>query len=411
MKSDLDRLMNEKNLDALLVTGPAAHNPAMYYFTGGVHLTGGALLKKRGNGAVLLHWPMERDEAARTGLATRNAMDYDYMELVKQANGDRAQAMVGVYRRLLEEFGVQGRVSLYGRVDLGPAFRTFNSLGQALPGVTLVGEGDHPVITEAAATKDADEIECIRAMGRTTTAVVGEVADFLTSHREKDGVLVNTGGSPLTVGEVKRNINRWLLDRDAENPEGCIFAIGRDSAVPHSEGNPDDAIPIGKTIVFDIFPQEPGGGYFYDFTRTWCVGHAPDEVWAVYQDVLDCYQHVRGPMRAGGLCRDYQVMACEFFKARGHVTIMEDPKTEEGYVHGLGHGIGLNIHESPVLSHLESNKDALQPGAVFSVEPGLYYPEKGIGVRLEDSVWVTPEGTVETLAEFPMDLVLPLRGA
>ena len=411
MKSDLDRVMAEKDIDALFVTGPAAHNPAMYYFTGGVHLTQAGLLKKRGEPPVLLCWPMERDEAARTGLATRNAMDYNYVELVNQAGGDRTKAMVQVYRKLFEEFGVRGRVALYGKVELGPAYYAFHALSDVLPDVTIIGESHEPVITQAAATKDAAEIERMRAMGKITTAVVGQVADFISSQRQRNGAIVKTDGEPLTVGEIKSNINKWLLERGAENPEGCIFAIGRDSAVPHSAGNPQDVIATGQTIVFDIFPQEPGGGYFYDFTRTWCVGYAPDEAFAIYQDVLDCYRHVSAAFRAGGPCRDYQIMACEFFQARGHKTILEDSKTESGYVHTLGHGLGLNVHESPVLSHLETNTDRLDPGVVVTVEPGLYYPEKGIGCRLEDTVWVTPEGKFETLAEYPMELVLPIRGS
>ena len=409
MKSDLDRLMAEKNIDALFVAGGSMHNPSMYYFTGGVHLTDGALLKKRGEKPVLLHWPMERDEAARTGFETRNLMHYDYMELVKQADGDRALALVGVYRKIFEEFGVRGRVGLAGKVELGPAFQMFNTLGDALAGVELFGETKEPVLTLAASTKDAAEIERMRNIGRITTSVVGEVAEFLTSHREKNGVLVKSDGAPLTVGEVKGNINKWLLERGAENPEGCIFAIGRDSAVPHSVGNPDDVIAVGQTIVFDIFPQEAGGGYFYDFTRTWCVGHAPVEAQQLWQDVYDCYQRVSAAFQAGAPCRDYAVMTCEFFRARGHKTIMDDPTIESGYVHSLGHGLGLKVHEYPSLTHLETNTDRLLPGVVVTVEPGLYYPEKGIGARLEDTVWVTPEGKFETLAEFPMDLVLPLK--
>ncbi|MBI4770741.1 MAG: aminopeptidase P family protein [Chloroflexi bacterium] len=411
MKSDLDRLMTDKQVDALLVTGPALHNPSMYYFTGGVHLTQGALLKQRGCPPVLLHYPMERDEAARTGLLTRNIMDYGYAELLKQENGNRSRALVGVFSKLFAEFGVQqGTVSLYGRVDLGPAFHIFNALADSLPGVNFVGESSDAVLALAAATKDAAEIERMRAVGKITTAVVGQVAEFITSHREKDGVMVKKDGSPLTVGEVKHNVNRWLLERGAENPEGCIFAIGRDAGVPHSAGNPQDVIATGKTIVFDIFPQESGGGYFYDFTRTWCVGHAPDEAYALYQDVLDCYKHVSSAFRAGTPCRDYQVMTCDFFRARGHQTVMDDPKVESGYVHSLGHGLGLNVHESPALTHLAQESALLQPGAVVTVEPGLYYPERGMGVRLEDTVWVTPEGRFETLAEYSMELVLMVRG-
>ncbi len=81
----------------------------------------------------------------------------------------------------------------------------------------------------------------------------------------------------------------------------------------------------------------------------------------------------------------------------------------EGYVHSLGHGLGLNIHERPWsgLSVDESNR--LQPGVVITIEPGLYYPEKGMGVRIEDSYWVRPDGRMEILAEYPYDFVLKMK--
>ena len=90
----------------------------------------------------------------------------------------------------------------------------------------------------------------------------------------------------------KVSIDLLLAEAGVENPEGIIFSIGRDAGIPHSVGNPEDRIAVGKTIVFDIYPCQAGGGYFYDMTRTWCVGHVPDEVLAVYQDVRDCYDEM-----------------------------------------------------------------------------------------------------------------------
>jgi Xaa-Pro aminopeptidase len=88
---------------------------------------------------------------------------------------------------------------------------------------------------------------------------------------------------------------------------------------------------------------------------------------------------------------------------------MTDPQTQSGYVHGLGHGVGLYIHERPFFSKYSPERDRLNPGTVITVEPGLYYPEKGLGVRLEDTVWVRPDGQIEVLAEYPYDLVLPMK--
>jgi Xaa-Pro aminopeptidase len=246
-------------------------------------------------------------------------------------------------------------------------------------------------------------------MGQKTIEVVDMVADFLTSSEVQDQVLIKSDGSPLTIGDVKRRINLWLAERSAENPEGTIFAMGHDAGVPHSSGTDSDQLQLGKTIVFDIFPCEPGGGYFYDFTRTWCLGYAPEEAQVLYDDVLAVYKQVMGELQAGTPCMEYQQQTCELFEARGHTTIMSDPQTQEGYVHSLGHGLGLHVHERPSFRTSSGEGDRLEPGVVVTIEPGLYYPQRDMGVRLEDTVWVRPNGEIEILVEYPLDLVLPMK--
>lgn len=409
MKSDIDRLMKDANLDGLLVIGPAGHNPYMTYFTGLVHVTRGYLLKMRDHSPVLFHGSMERDEAASTGLQIKNLDDYDPLKLLEEAGGDPIRARAMLLQRIFKEFDVRGRVGLYGKTEIGPHYATLRLVGEALPDVELVGEASsRSVLTRARTTKDEAEVARIRKVGEITSTVVADVAGFLTSHQVKDGVLVDRQGEALTVGEVKRRINLWLAMRGAENPEGTIFAIGRDAGVPHSAGADDDLIPIGKPIVFDIYPCEAGGGYFHDFTRTWCLGYAPDEVQQVYEDVLDVFETVYQALKPNTPCRDYQVMTCELFEEKGHPTVLNNPKTKEGYVHSLAHGVGLAVHEGPYFSHVESNKDQLLPGSVITHEPGLYYPDRELGVRIEDTVWVHPDGTLEILAEYSKDLVLKM---
>lgn len=410
MKKDLDALMQSRGLDAILITGPAQHNPAMYYLTGGGHLTGGDLIKKRGEEPVLFFNPMERDEAAKTGLATKNLADYRFNELLKEADGDFLAATVMRYQNMLTELGLSsGRMAIYGRSDSGSAYAIFSSLQKAMPELFILGELNDSLLMEAMATKGEDEIEHIRHMGAVTTGVVGRVAEFLTSHSVHDETLIQENGQPLTIADVKRRINLWLAEGGAENPEGTIFAIGRDAGVPHSSGAPGDVIRLGRTIVFDIFPCEAGGGYYYDFTRTWCLGYAPDEVLQLYEDVLSIFQTIKRELKAGQYCPDLQKRACDLFEALGHPTVQSNPQTEEGYVHSLGHGLGLNIHERPWYGKNATAADALSPGVVTTIEPGLYYPERGMGVRLEDTVWIRPGGEIETLAEYPLDLVLPMK--
>jgi Xaa-Pro aminopeptidase len=410
MKNDLDALMQANDLNAILITGPGQHNPAMVYMTGGGHITNADLIKKRGEGAVLFYYPMERDEATKSGLKTKNLGDYNFTELLNQSDGDYLKAIVKRYKQMLTELGItSGRIALYGRSDIGTNYAVFSALQKEMPELNLIGEIDNSVLMLARMTKDETEVERIRKMGKITTMVVGQVADLITSHSVKNGVLVNKKGKPLTIGKVKSRINLWLSELGAENPEGTIFAIGHDAGVPHSSGNPFDPLELGQTIVFDIYPCEAGGGYFYDFTRTWCLGYAPDEVLALYETVLSVYTNVTRQLQMGKPFKDYQQMTCEQFSAQGHPTIMEDPQTQRGYVHSLGHGIGLNIHERPWSGISSDEKDCLVPGSVFTIEPGLYYPEKGMGVRLENSLWVRPDGEIELLAEYPMDLVLPVK--
>ena len=412
MKYDLDKLMEERSLDVILVTGPAQHNPAMVYLTGGGHMTNADLIKVRGADPVLYYNPMEREEAAASGLKTKNLLDYNWKDLMKQAEGDANKARALRYRMMFADQGITaGRVSVYGRGELGSGYAVLTALQAAAPELEIVGEdGQTSLMLTAMATKDSDEIERIKKMGKITTDVVGQVADFLSSHAAKDDVLVKTDGSLLTIGEVKGKINLWLAENGVENPHGTIFAIGRDAGIPHSTGTPSDVMALGKTIVFDIFPCEAGGGYHYDFTRTWCLGYAPDEVLALYEDVFTVYQKVMGELKVNTPFNDYQSMTCELFESQGHATIKGDPTLQEGYVHSLGHGLGLHVHEAPWSGSSASERDILAPGSVVTIEPGLYYPSKGMGCRLEDSVAVMPDGSFEILADYPLDLILPVNG-
>jgi Xaa-Pro aminopeptidase len=410
MRSDLDTLMSKKKIDALLVTGPTQHNATMVYFTGVTHITHALLLKRRGKAPLLLHPPMERDEAANTGLMLRNFNDYPQALFLKDAGGDGDLAAALRLKKILADAGItKGTLALYGQIDLGTGWALYSKLRQAMPEINLVGFPQDELLMQAMMTKEADEIDHIRRMGKITVDVVAETADFLSSRKVKKGVLRKKNGDPLKIGDIKRKIDLWLAEQGAENPEGTIFAIGRDAGVPHSSGTADDVIRTGQTIVFDIYPCEAGGGYFYDFTRTWCMGFAPDPVLKLYEDVGAVYQKVVAGLRAGARFADSQSLACDLFQEMGHPTIREEPATERGYVHSVGHGIGLQIHEKPWSGSTATSTDKLLPGTVFTIEPGLYYPEDGMGVRIEDSYLARADGTFEILADFPKDLILPVR--
>ena len=312
---------------------------------------------------------------------------------------------------MFTDLGVQGRVGIYGNTELGSAFANFTKLQELMPGLELIGESNNDsIFMKAMETKDSFEVERIRKMGAITTEVVRRTAEYLTSCDVRtDEVLLKEDASPLTIRDVRTRINLWIAELGAENPEGTIFAIGRDAGVPHSVGTPEDLLRLGQTIVFDIYPCEAGGGYFYDFTRTWSLGYATPEAQKLYDEVKAVYDRLQEEFDLNAPFRDYQRLTCELFEKNGHQTPLGTPAPVEGYVHSIGHGVGLNIHERPWSGLTSSDDNILKPGVVFTSEPGLYYPEKGMGVRIEDTYWVRPDGKIELLAEYPYDFVLEMK--
>lgn len=412
MKSDLDAIMQARNLDAFVVFGNAENNPPMYYLTGGGHVSHATVIKKRGSDAVYFYNDMERDEAAKSGLKLIPYSKYDYNELLKKAEGNLLLASALRYQQMFEEVGVtKGRVGVYGHYDVSTVFGTLNHLQKLMPNIEFVGEArDDSIFLRAMETKDENEVERIRKMGKVTTTVVGKVKEYLTSRDvREDEVLLKEDGTPLTVGDVHSKIRLWVSEHGAELPSGFIFAIGRDAGVPHSAGTPTDLMRLGQTIVFDFYPAEAGGGYYYDFTRTWSLGYTTPEAQALFDQVKEIYDTLNDNFDLNVPFKDYQRMTCEFFEGKGHQTPLNTKAPIEGYVHSLGHGVGLNIHERPFSGLTASDDQRLAPGVIITSEPGLYYPEKGMGVRIEDTLWVRPDGVMEKLVDYPYDFVLPMK--
>jgi len=378
VKSDLDALMKQHNLDALMILGDAEHNPPMYYFVGGGHVSSALLLKKVGEEPVLFYNDMERDEAAKSGLNTRSYNDYPWQDFLEQANGDMQVVIALRFQKILTEYGLEkARMAVFGKVELSGYFGVIMKLMEFLPDIEFVGQSSfNSVILEAMETKEDVEVARIRQMGAVTTEVVGMVQELLTSSDVRsDEVLIREDGSPLTIGDVKDKISLWLAERGAVDVDGVIFAIGHDAGVPHSMGNPAEPISLGKTIVFDIFPAEKGGGYFYDFTRTWSLGYATPESQAMYDEVQDIYDQVVENLDLNANFKDYQKMTCEYFESKGHKSPLSSKNPLDGYVHSLGHGVGINIHERPGSGLQSGDNNILTSGVVITIEPGLYYPE------------------------------------
>ncbi|MCC6569096.1 MAG: aminopeptidase P family protein [Anaerolineales bacterium] len=412
MKSDLDTLMQARSLDALIVFGNAEHNPPMYYFTGGGHVSHATIIKKRGEEPIYFHNDMERDEAAKSGLKCIPYSKYDFDDLYKKANKDSLLSSAMRYELMFKDAGVtSGRVGVYGTYDLGSVFGMLTQLQKLFPEIEFVGElREDSLFLRAMETKDESEVERIRKMGKITTGVVEKVREYLTSRDVRDDeVLLKEDGSPLTVGDVHSKIRLWVSEQGAELPSGFIFAIGRDAGVPHSAGTSSDLMRLGQTIVFDIYPAEAGGGYYYDFTRTWSLGYATPEAQELYDQVKEIFDQLMDNFDLNAAFSEYNKMTCEFFESKGHQSPLNTKSPVEGYVHSLGHGVGLNIHERPFSGLNASADQRLAPGVVITSEPGLYYPEKGMGFRIEDTLYVRADGVMEKLAEYPYDFVLPMK--
>ncbi|MBD3366566.1 MAG: M24 family metallopeptidase [Candidatus Eisenbacteria bacterium] len=409
MKTDLDRLMQERSIDAAVVTGVVKGNATMFYMVNGAAISHGTVIKKRGEAPVLVCSSMEREEAGASGLEIVDSSRYDYRKILKEAGGDRLKAAVSYRKMILKEFGVSGRVAFYGLGDTGSNWALLKALDEAMPDIEIVGEFDDDIFLTARMTKDESEVERIRVAGRKTCEVVAGIRDHIASQKLEGGTVIKDDGSPLTIGDVKSRIKVMLVERRMIEEVDTIFAIGRDAGIPHSRGHDDDVIEAGKTIVFDIFPQEEGGGYFFDMTRTFVVGEASDEIVEHYRQLEECHDTVTTALEVGAPAGTYQTMTCEFFEKLGHETPRTNPQVTSGYVHSLGHGIGLNVHEKPTLSDMPGMDDKLVPGSIFTVEPGLYYPDKGFGMRIEDVYYARPDGVMENLTNFPRELVIEMQ--
>ncbi|MEM7128930.1 MAG: Xaa-Pro peptidase family protein [Chloroflexota bacterium] len=414
MKSDIDRLMFERELDALLVIGDSDGNSVMNYLTGGGHLEGALIVKKRNEAAVLYHGSMERDTAAETGLQLIDrGVAHNRYQLIQEHDGDHLAADQAYMIRVLQEQQVSGRIGIYGQYDAGEAWALLNGLQTQAPqsglDIELVGEYDDSLFTIAQETKDSDELAELQEAGRLTCLVVGEVQAFIQKHKTQEEKVIQEDGSPLTIGHVKRFMRERLFFYGLDDHNATIFSQGRDAGVPHNRGNEEMPLRLGQAIIFDIFPQRESG-YYHDMTRTWCLGYAPPEVESAWEQTKEVFDRAMEMFKVGMPCRDLQLMTCDYYEKLGHPTVLNKPGIQEGYVHSLGHGIGLNIHEDPRLTHAKNYDNKLQPGHVITVEPGLYYPDKGFGVRIEDAVALDENGDLIWLTDYPYDLVIPMNG-
>jgi Xaa-Pro aminopeptidase len=406
MKTDLDRLMQERGLDALIVVGPdglGEVNAPFRYFVGDAHLTG-MVLRKRGEPARLLHHDMERDAARATGLEAVSSSRWPLKEIF-EAYSTHSEARVELYRRIFLDLGIGGRVLVTGIDDVSAALGLWDRLRAAIPSIEIVTEMDGTVLEEARMTKDPDELSALDVVARETCAVVEEARDVVANALRSENALADSEGV-LTVGRLRAFVGERMHARGLTSPDGIILSTNEDAAVPHNVGDDDHVLAPGDVLLFDFFPRGRNG-YWHDITRTWSIGTPRVEAGSAFADVQACFHWIMDRVLPGASTRELQQATCEFFEERGHTTIRQDPASTSGYVHSLGHGLGLEVHERPHFPSFRAGKDTrLEPGMVLTIEPGLYYPDRRVGVRLEDTVVVTETGA-RSLSSVPQDLELP----
>ena len=258
---------------------------------------------------------------------------------------------------------------------------------------------DRELFEERRRVKNDTELAGIRRAQRAAEAGMQTAAQMLRS-ATSNGSALQLDGEALTVERIKRAIE------DAFASHGCtaeefIVSHGEQAAIGHHMGA--GSILPEEPIVIDLWPRDRESGCYADMTRTFVVGEPSDEVKEWHRLCKEALELSVEQIKDGVSGREVNKAVCELFEQHGYKTPMTKAPgevIEDGFFHGLGHGVGLEVHEAPHLGRIEM--PPLVAGDVVTVEPGLYRRGFG-GLRLEDLLVVTPDG-VENLTNFPYDL-------
>jgi Xaa-Pro aminopeptidase len=298
------------------------------------------------------------------------------------------QATLEVYARALKEIGVTSAVvPAQFPLELADHLRA-NGVEVSV---------DRELFEDRRRSKNASEIAGLRRAQHACEAAL-DVARAMLRDSEGSGVLRHEG-EPLTCERIKAAMQQVFVECGAVADE-FIVAHGAQGAVGHDMGS--GPISAGESIVFDLWPRDTETAVYTDMTRTYVVGDVPDEIREYHRLCKEALDRTTEAAKPGVNGRDLMQIACDIFAAAGYPTqLTKKPGQvlDSGFFHGLGHGVGLEVHERPRLSVVG---DDLIPGDVITLEPGLYRAGYG-GVRLEDILLVTTDGA-ETVTEYPYGL-------
>jgi Xaa-Pro aminopeptidase len=291
------------------------------------------------------------------------------------------------------------------------ACRRFGIAGAAVPPTFPVGLADHlrangvdlrvdrKLFDDRRRVKTDAELAGIRRAQRAAEAGMDAARSLLRAAEARNGELV-VDGEVLSCERLKVAIAQAFTEHGAAADE-MVVSHGPQTAVGHDMGS--GPIAAGEPVVLDLFPRDRESACFADMTRTFVVGTPPPELVEYHALTLEALQKALAGVRAGVVGNDLHVQTCELFQQHGYPTqLSKEPGTvlADGFYHGLGHGVGLEVHEKPSLGM--SREDPLVAGDVVTIEPGLYRQGFG-GCRLEDLALVTADGA-ENLTDYPYDL-------
>ncbi len=263
-------------------------------------------------------------------------------------------------------------------------------LADALRARGVVLRADGALFDLRRRSKTPAQLEGIKRAQHAAELAMAQVRDRLRS------------GGELTSEGLRAEARRIFVDNGCVPHDMLVIAAGGRGADPHDEGS--GSIPPGVPVVVDIFPRDIASGCWGDITRTFCVGDPPAELVEWHRVVREAQQRATEAVRPGISAGVPYHVACDVLEAAGHATRRTKGEAqllnEGGFVHYLGHGLGLDLHEAPTL---DDGGETLVPGDVVTIEPGLYRRGFG-GCRIEDVVVVTDDG-YELLTDFPYELV------
>ncbi len=280
------------------------------------------------------------------------------------------------------------------RVRVPPSFPV--GLAQEFKGEGIGIEIDGRTLSERRRAKTLKQIRAIEEAQRCSERVFAMVRSLLAGCPVKDDVLFHEG-RPLTAQRVRTMIEVFFLENGFETAD-TIFAPGRGGADPHWRG--DGPIHAGVPIVMDVFPRSRKSRYHSDMSRTFVVGRATRSVRAMHAAVVEAQDAAFERLKKGVALSEVHQAVCDLFKKRGYPVPGDGKLPRRGFLHGTGHGVGLQIHEAPSVS---VTADIFQPGDIVTIEPGLYDRRVG-GMRIEDVVACMPDGSVRNLTRFDREL-------